>query len=251
VFRSHGEFPLREIYNLAPEGSEVYDSLAWYDRLRYRLMPYIYTVAADTYHRDRTIMRGLPMDFPADAKVRGINDEYLFGPSFLVAPVHVYGARTRPVYLPADSRWYDFYSGRAFEGGREIAAEAPLSRMPLFVKAGSIIPVGPAIEFVGEKPDAPITFYVYTGRDAAFELYEDDGLSNGYTRGAWSRIPVRWDEAAGTLTIGGRTGAGWPGMPAKRKIRVRFISGSIAAANDLDAFDTSVDYAGAEVVIKR
>jgi alpha-D-xyloside xylohydrolase len=250
LFRSHGEFPYREIYNLAPEGSEVYDSLVWYDRLRYRLMPYIYTTAADTYQRDGTIMRGLPMDFPADARVRNINDEYLFGPSLLVAPVHTFEARTRPVYLPAGTRWYDFYSGKAFDGGHEIAAEAPLSRMPLFVKAGAIVPIGPAIEYVGQKPDAPVTLYVYTGRDGVYELYEDDGLSNGYARGAWSRIPIRWDEAAGALTIGARTGA-WPGMAEKRTLRVRFISGPIANANDFEAFDKSVDYAGAPVVIKR
>ena len=114
LFRSHGESPKREIYELAPEGSPTYDSLAWiYDRLRYRLMPYIYTIAADTYHRDGTIMRGLVMDFPADRKAWGINDQYLFGPAFLVAPVTEFKARSREVYLPAGTLWYDFYSGRS------------------------------------------------------------------------------------------------------------------------------------------
>jgi alpha-D-xyloside xylohydrolase len=134
LFRSHGEFPLREIYNLAPQGSEVYDSLVWHDRLRYRLMPYIYTVAANTYHHDGTIMRGLSMDFLDDLAARDVRDEYLFGNAFLVAPVYQYQARSRPVYLPAGAAWYDFHGGKRLEGGQKIDAAAPLNRMPLFVR---------------------------------------------------------------------------------------------------------------------
>ncbi|HEU4654367.1 MAG TPA: TIM-barrel domain-containing protein, partial [Steroidobacteraceae bacterium] len=126
LFRSHGEFPYREIYNLAPEGSDIYRSLVSYDQLRYRLLPYIYTLAADTHHRDEIIMRGLVMDF-ADPNVRNINDEYLFGRAFLVSPVHEYKARSRKVYLPQGAAWYDFYSGERIEGGRSIDAAAPLA----------------------------------------------------------------------------------------------------------------------------
>ena len=142
LFRSHGEFPFREIFNLAPQGSEVYDSLVWHDKLRYRLLPYIYTVAADTFHRDGTIMRGLAMDFADDAAARDVRDEYLFGKAFLVAPVYKHKARTRKVYLPAGADWYDFHSGTKSAGGQTIDAAAPLARMPLYVRAGSIVPVG-------------------------------------------------------------------------------------------------------------
>jgi alpha-D-xyloside xylohydrolase len=250
LFRSHGGFPYREIYNISPEGTEVYDSMVWYDRLRYRLMPYIYTEAADTYHRDSTMMRGLVMDFADDARVRGINDEYMFGPAFLVAPVHEYKARSRKVYLPSGVRWYDFYTGEAFDGGREIDAAAPLSRMPLFVKAGTILPIGPAVQYTGEKPDAPITLYIYRGHDGAFELYEDDGVSYGYERGAYSRIPITWDEAKGVLTIG-RRGGSFPGMPAERTFNVRWIAPGAAKASDLDAApDKQVRYSGEQVTVQ-
>jgi len=249
IFRSHGEPPFREIYNLAPEGSEVYDALAWYDRLRYRLLPYIYTAAAETYHQDSTIMRGLVMDFPHDDKVLDINDEYMFGPAFLVAPVHVYQARTRRVYLPAGTGWYDFYSGQAFDGGRAIDAKAPLNRMPLFVRAGSIVPVGPGEQYTGEKPGAPITLYIYTGRSSAYSLYEDDGLSNGYARGAFSRIPITYDDATGVLNIGARTGT-FTGMSSKRTFNVRWISADRGA--DFDAApDRTVEYTGQPLKISR
>ena len=119
IFRSHGEFPFREIFNISPPGSEVYDSLVWHDRLRYRLLPYIYTVAADTYHRDGTIMRGLAMDFTDDVTARNVRDQYLFGKAFLVAPIYKYQARSRPVYLPAGADWYDFHTGTLHSGRAE------------------------------------------------------------------------------------------------------------------------------------
>jgi alpha-D-xyloside xylohydrolase len=251
LFRSHGEFPLREIYNLAPARSEIYNSLVWYDRLRYRLMPYIYTIAADTYQRDYTMMRGLVMDFPNDSNVRDIDDEYMFGPSFLVAPVYEFHARAREVYLPAGNRWYDFYSGDAFEGGQRIQATAPLARMPLFVRAGSIVPVGPAIQYTGQNPGGPITLYVYAGRNGSFDLYEDDGVTYGYQRGASSRIPISYDDATGAVTIGARAGT-FPGMVAQRTFNVRWISGPNANAVNFEARpDQSVRYSGGAVVVRR
>ena len=244
LFRSHGETPKREIYELAPEGSPTYESLAWHDRLRYRLMPYIYTLAADTYHRDGTIMRGLVMDFPDDRRVRDIDDQYLFGPAFLVAPVTEYKARNRQVYLPAGTLWYDFHSGRSVPGGQAIAAAAPYERMPLFVRAGSIVPTGPAIQHTGEGKDGPLTLLVYTGADGRFSLYEDDGTSLGYARGAFSRIPLSYDEASGTLTIGRREGR-FPGMAANRSIRVRWASADRPAPVDFDAApDLTIAYDG-------
>jgi alpha-D-xyloside xylohydrolase len=220
LFRSHGEFPHREIYAFAPEHSPAYRSMEYYDRLRYRLMPYIYAIAADTYWRDGTMMRGLVMDFPQDRAVRRIDDQYFFGPAFMVAPVTSYRARSRSVYLPAGTIWYDFYEGRSFPGGSSIDAQAPYERMPLFVRAGSIVPVGPVIQTTASAPDAPLTLLVYTGADGNFSLYEDDGVSLGYLDGAWSRIPISWSEDSRTLTIGKRE-ANFAGMVAKRVIHVR------------------------------
>jgi alpha-D-xyloside xylohydrolase len=175
----------------------------------------------------------------------------MFGPSFLVAPVTEYKARTRQVYLPAGVRWYDFYTGKAYDGGQEITAQASLAHMPLFVKEGSILPVGPEIQYTGQNPGAPITLAVYTGKDGHFDLYEDDGTTNGYTRAEWSRIPLRYDEASGTLTIGARAGA-FPGMVESRVFNVRWISGPTANAVKFDARpDQSVRYGGEAVEVHR
>jgi alpha-D-xyloside xylohydrolase len=248
LFRSHGEFPYREVFNIAPQGSEVYDSLVWHDQLRYRLLPYIYTTAADVYHRDGTLMRGVAMDFPDDKAAWNLRDQYLFGKAFLVAPVTQYKARTRPVYLPAGADWYDFASGRKHSGGQSIQAEAPLARMPLFVRAGSIVPVGPAIQHSLESPGAPITINVFTGADGSFELYEDDGVSYGYEKGEYTRIPLRYDAAKGTLTIGARSGS-YAGMVEERKFNVRWIKDGKAPADFAAAPDATVDYKGAELTV--
>jgi alpha-D-xyloside xylohydrolase len=247
LFRSHGEYPFREIYNLAPQGTEVYESLVWHDRLRYRLMPYIYTVAADTWHRDGSIMRGVSMDFMNDPQARDLRDEYLFGKAFLVAPVHQFKARSRPVYLPAGAEWYDFHTGQRQAGGQKIDAAAPLTRMPLFVRAGSIVPLGPEIQYTSEKPGGDITLLVFTGADGSFDLYEDDGVSYGYEKGEFSRIPLRVHD--GKLTIGARAGS-FTGMPEERTFNVRWIKDGAKPPSDIDAkADTTVSYKGAEVEV--
>jgi len=251
LFRSHGQFPYREIWNIAPEGTPFYNSLAYYDRLRYTLLPYIYTLAGDTYHRDGVMMRGLMMDFPNDPKVADINDQYLFGPAFLVAPVTEFGATSRKVYLPAGTSWIDFNSGTRYDGGQTITAAAPIERMPLFVRAGSIVPTGPVQQYVDEKADAPLTIVVYSGADGAFSLYEDDGKGYGYEQGEFSRIPLAWDEAKGELRIGKRDGS-WTGMQAKRTIQVRFVDGPREDAGALEPkIDASVQYSGKPVSVKR
>jgi alpha-D-xyloside xylohydrolase len=251
IFRSHGQLPYREIWNIAPEGTPVYDSLVYYDKLRYTLLPYIYTLAGDVYHRDGIIMRGLAMDFPGDAKVRDINDEYLFGPAFLVAPVSQFKATRREVYLPAGVSWFDFNTGKRYEGGQTIQADAPLARMPLFVRAGSIVPTGPVLQYVDEQPNAPLTVVVYTGADGTFSLYEDDGRSYGYEKGQFSRIPLSWNEAKGELQIGAREGA-FPGMQAKRTIHVRWVSGPRADAGALEpATDATVQYDGKAAIVRK
>ncbi|MBR0552788.1 TIM-barrel domain-containing protein [Stakelama marina] len=251
LFRSHGEYPLREIYNISPEGSAMRKSMVWYDELRYRLMPYIYTQAADTWLNDGSIMRGLVMDFPNDAKARDINDEYLFGRALLVAPVTEYKARSREVYLPrAKGGWYDFYSGRRIAGGDRINAAAPYGRIPLFVRAGSIVPMGPTEQYTGQKPDAPVTLNIYTGADGQFALYEDDGTSEGYRTGQYSRIPIRYDDATGTVTIGARMGEGYDGMPAGRTFRIRWITPGRAI--DFDGkTDATVEWSGEEKLVER
>ena len=251
IFRSHGQGRLREIFSIADAGTPVYDSLVWYDKLRYRLMPYIYTLAADDYARDSTMMRGLPMDFPDDPKVKSLGDEYMFGPAFLVAPVTEYKARTRSVYLPAGTRWFDFYTGKAFAGGQRIEADAPLARMPLFVRAGAIVPLGPDIQYTAEKPDAAVTLDIYTGANGRFDLYEDDGVSYGYQRGQFTRIPITYDERTQTLTIGARQGD-FAGAPKTRVFQLRWISGPRPNASDFDTPpDASVTYAGMPVSVKR
>ncbi len=251
IFRAHGEFPHRETYEVAEEGSEIYESLLYHHHLRYRLLPYIYTLAAGTYHEGGTIMRALVMDFPGDPRVRNIGDEYSFGPSLLVAPVTTYGARTRSVYLPRGATWYDFRTGAVFEGGQSIEAEAPLSHLPLFVRAGAILPLGPEVQFASENLAGPVTLVVFTGSDGAFSLYEDDGVTYAHQRGDFSRIPLRYEEANGTLTIDARRGS-FDGMPRERTFHVRFVSGPGAGVGKLDAEpDHSLRYTGEKLSVLR
>jgi alpha-D-xyloside xylohydrolase len=252
LFRSHGETPKREIYEIAAKDPAMYRSMEWYDRLRYRLMPYIYTLGADSHFNDGTIMRGLVMDFPADKKVWGIDDQFLFGPSFLVAPVTEFKARERQVYLPAGSLWYDFYSGRSMRGGQTITAAAPYERMPLFVRAGAIVPTGPAIQHTKDPQShsGPITLNVYTGADGSFSIYEDDGTSRQYLNGAWSRIPLSYDEASKTLTIGPREGS-YPGMAARRTIHIRWMKPGSPRPLAFDARpDATIAYTGGQQAVR-
>jgi alpha-D-xyloside xylohydrolase len=214
-------------------------------------MPYIYTLGADTYFKDGTIMRGLVMDFAADRKSWGVDDEYMFGPAFLVAPVTEYKARSRKVYLPAGATWYDFHTGRSIGGGQTVTADAPYERMPLFVRAGSIVPTGPAIQFTGNNSHSPLTLNVYTGADGSFSLYEDDGVTRQYLNGKYARIPIVWNEAAKTLTIGAREGTTYAGMAGKRTIRIRWMRPGVARALAFDARpDATISYDGRQQTVK-
>jgi alpha-D-xyloside xylohydrolase len=251
IFRSHGENIHREIFEMSPEGSPTYNSMVWYDRLRYRLMPYIYTLGADTYFQDGMIMRALVMDFAADKRAWNVGDEYMFGPAFLAAPVTEYKARSRKVYLPAGATWFDFYTGRSIRGGQAIDAAAPYERMPLFVRAGSIVPTGPAIQHTGNNSHSPVTLNVYTGSDGSFSLYEDDGTSRQYLHGEYSRIPLRWDERTKTLTIGAREGNGYAGMGGTRVINVRWTRPGTPRELDLDGrADATVTYDGKPLSVR-
>jgi alpha-D-xyloside xylohydrolase len=185
-------------------------------------MPYIYSLAGHSYHHDYTIMRGLMMDFANDVNVKNIGDEYMFGPSILVAPVYTDKATSREVYLPAGTEWFDFYTGKKYQGGKQYAVDAPLERLPLFVKAGSIIPAGPQMQYTTEKAADPITLYVFAGQDASFTLYEDENTNYNYEKGQFSSIDFKYDEAKQTLTIGERKGS-FTGMLANRKFEIVWV----------------------------
>jgi len=250
LFRSHGQFPYREIFNIAPETHPAYSSFLYYDNLRYRLMPYIYSLAAQTYHENYTIMRGLVMDFAKDTAVLNIGDQYMFGPSLLVNPVCEYKQRSRELYLPKCAGWYDLYSGKWYAGGQYINAEAPYERMPLFVKAGSIVPFGPALQYTSQKPADTITLNVYTGADASFNLYEDEGTNYDYEKGAFSTIHIKYNEAAKTVTIDDRKGM-FNGMLQKRTFRINLITPTQAQRLDPDVRGRKeVLYEGKKTVIK-
>jgi alpha-D-xyloside xylohydrolase len=248
LFRSHGEFPLREIPQVSEGDPAMRAALIRYDKLRYRLLPYIYTLAAGTYFDDGTIMRPLVMDFAADRRVWGIDDEYMFGRALLIAPVTEFKARERQVYLPAGSDWYEAASGKRIEGGRGYTAPAPRERMPLFVRAGSIVPLGPEVQWSGENPQGPLTVHVFPGADGAFTLYEDQGEDMGYARGEFARVPLRWDDKARRLTIGERQGR-FPGMAATRRIGV-VLHGAPGGPVFEQAPERWVDYSGEAVELK-
>ena len=232
LFRAHGQYPRRELWNIAPEGTPAYESILWYMQLRYRLMPYLYSLAAAVHFEDYTLMRGLPMDYPNDPLVRDLSDQWLFGPSLMPCPVYEYGARSRSVYLPAGG-WYDFYEGTYYPGSYRITVDAPYERMPLFVKAGSIIPLGPAIEYADEKPANEILLVVFAGADARFTLYEDDGVSYAYEKGRFSTIDLYWDDESRALHIGRRRGS-FPGMLKTRTFRVCVVDPENPHAYDPD-----------------
>ncbi len=169
-------------------------------------MPYIYSLAGQTYLSDYTIMRGLAMDFPGDRAVNDIGDQYMFGTSLLISPVTEYKARSRDVYLPGPYGWYDMQTGLHSTGGKVISADAPFSSIPVFVREGAILPLGPDMQYTSEKPADPLTLFVYTGMDGTFTLYEDEGINNNYESGAYTLIPFVYSEADRTLTIGARKG---------------------------------------------
>ncbi len=222
MFRAHGQFPFREPFHIAHEEHPAYRSMVYFIQLRYRLLPYNYSLAGKTYLDHYTMIRGLAMDFPNDSRVYNINDQYLFGPALLVCPVTEMGATTRAVYLPAGHGWYDFYSGDYYEGGQQLEAPAPYERMPVFAKAGSIIPVGPELQYTDEKPAKEVTLYVYAGADASFLLYEDEGTNNNYEQGRYSTITLTYDDQTQHLHIGDRKGS-FEGMLTQRKFNVVYV----------------------------
>ncbi len=248
LYRTHGQYPTREIWNIAPEGDPAYNSILYCHKLRYRLMPYIYSLAGAVHYNDYTMLRPLVMDFTADTKVNNIGDQFLFGPAIMVAPVTHYGDRSREVYLPAGAKWYDFYCGKAYEGGQTITAAAPYEHTPVFVPSGSIILTGPDMEWSDEKPADNITVYVFAGRNGKFTLYEDEGTNYNYEKGAAAFIDMNYDDATKTLTISQRRGS-FKGMLEKRTFNVVLVSDDSPAAVDTDKAGKTVAYDGSEVSV--
>jgi len=249
LFRAHGEYPFREMFNIATENQPAYEAMLSFDKLRYRLMPYIYSLAGKVYFDDYTIMRPLIMDFESDTNVYNIADQYMFGPDILVNPVYRYKERSRKLYLPSSTGWYDLFSGKYFEGGQSIEAAAPLNIIPIYVKEGSIIPVGPEIQYASEKID-PITLYVFTGKDGSFKLYEDENINYNYEKGAYSEIPFTYNEQNRLLTIGNRIGT-FPGMPESRTFQIIWVGKSKPTGLNFNVKPNKViKYNGNEQIIK-
>jgi len=234
-----------ELWSYGPDAQTI---LVKFDRLRYRMLPYIYSLAWKTTSEGYTPMRPLAMDFRTDVRAQNTGDEFMYGPAFLVNPVTEPAATARQVYLPG-AKWYDFWTGSALEGGRPINADAPLDRLPLYVRAGSILPLGPEEEWSTEKTADPIELRIYRGANGDFTLYEDENDSYNYEKGVYATIPLRWDDAAHTLTIGDRKGQ-FPGMLESRTFHVVFVGENhgvgVAPA---ERADKVVQYSGKQITV--
>jgi alpha-D-xyloside xylohydrolase len=241
IFRTHGHRAneTNEVFSYGP----VTPILIRYDKLRYRLLPYIYSLAWRVTNEDYTIQRPLIMDWRNDPRVAAIGDQFMFGPAILVNPVAEEGATSRWLYLPAANAWYDFWSGEKLAGARRIEAQAPLDRIPLYVPAGSILPLGPEVEYAEQRTEDPIELRVYRGSDGSFTLYDDQGDTYAYEEGAHALIPLHWDDGSATMTIGARQGE-YPGMPREKTFRVVVVDGTKAGAAK------EVRYTGQEVVVR-
>jgi len=263
IFRSHGTDTPREIWRFGEPGSKFYDTLAKFINLRYRLLPYIYSLAGWVSSRDYTIMRALPFDFKDDSNTYNIADQFMFGPSFLVNPITnpmYYGPgskqlkgvdKSRQVYLPAGADWYDFWTGERYQGGQDIRANAELETMPLYVKAGSIVPLGPQVQHTGEKPHAPLELRIYCGSDGEFAFYDDDGDGYAYEQGQYQLININWDDEGKRLLFSDRLGAGYAQMPESITFKVVLVApGKGVGLEEADQTDQTVVYKGKALEIE-
>ena len=250
LFRVHGQWPTREIWNIAPDNHPAYQSFVYYDKLRYRLMPYLYSMAGWVHLNDYTMMRGLIMDFNGDRKVENIKDQWMFGPALMACPVGYYKARNRSVYFPQQCGWYDLYSGEHIDGGQTLVVDAPYERIPVFVREGSIIPFGPEIQYCDEKPAELINLYVYAGKDGRFQLYEDEGTNYNYEKGKYATIDITYDDASRTVTFGKRNGS-FNGMLKQRRFNVVLVTQDAPKELTFDHPEgTTVTYSGKTVSVK-
>ena len=246
VFRVHGFRSETEMWKYGPEGERI---LRQYDDLRYRLLPYIYSTAWGVTNRGEALMRGLPFAYPQDLSVRQVSDQFLFGDSLLINPVTEPHATTRKVALPEHDGWVDFWTGRVYRGGQTITTDAPLDKVPIFVKQGSIVPLGPVVQSTSESKE-PLEIRVYRGKDATFEWYEDAGDGYAYERGLRATVQLRWDEHRNTLSVGERSGT-YPEMLRKRTLRIVLVTPGRGVGDEAAAtVDRSVVYEGRALQIR-
>ena len=244
MMRSHGTHTPREIYRFGEPGDADFDSQETAIRLRYLLLPYLYAQAWKVTTEGASLMRPLFADWPEDTATWRQEEEFLLGRALLVAPVFREDDSQR-VYLP-EGGWQDFWDGRKINGGVSFDHTVPRDRIPVYVKAGTVLPVGPDVQYAAEEPWDDIQVRIYAGADGDFVLYEDEGDGYAYEKGVCSEIPMHWDDAASVLTIGARKGA-WPGMPKERRFSVVIVRPGAGTGLDRDACDVAVVYTGAAV----
>ena len=262
LFRSHGQWPLREIWNIAPDNHPAYKSFVYYDRLRYQLMPYLYSLAGWAHFKDYTLMRALVMDFNGDRNVEDIGNQWMLGPALMACPVGYYKARNRSVYFPCQSGWYNLYTGEKVIGSdsesmnqpaslssRRLVVDAPYEQIPVFVREGAIIPFGPEMQWSDEKPAELINLYVYAGQNGSFQLYEDEGTNYNYEKGKYATIDISYDDATRTVSFSQRKGQ-FPGMLKQRRFNVVLITKDAPKPLNLDNPEGKmVDYNGKAVSV--
>ena len=251
LYRTHGQWPTREVWNIAPADHPAYKTIVAYDKLRYRLMPYLYSMAGMVHFKDYTMMRGLVMDFNGDDNVYDIKDQWMFGSALMACPVGEYQKYSRNVYLPKQKGWYDFYTGKHYAGGQTIVADAPFDKIPVFVPEGSILPVGPEMEWSDQKKAELIDLYVYAGKDGSYTLYEDEGTNYNYEKGKYAMIDFKYNDAQKTVTIAARKGA-FDGMLQKRRFNIVLVSDNNQQGISLAKAPKGkmVKYAGKAVTVK-
>jgi alpha-D-xyloside xylohydrolase len=247
ILRVHGtrKTDQNELWSYGPDAQKI---LMSFDRLRYRMLPYIYSLAWKTTSEAYTPMRPLVMDFRSDARAQNIGDQFMYGPALLVNPVTEPAATTRRLYLP-ETKWYDFWSGSPVVGGRTVDAAAPIERLPVYVRAGSILPLGPDEEWSTQKPADPIELRIYRGADGDFTLYEDENDSYDYEKGIYATIPIHWDDGKQALTIGDRKGQ-FPGILQSRSFQIVFVGQNHGVGiNPEDRPDKTVQYSGKQISV--
>jgi alpha-D-xyloside xylohydrolase len=261
MMRSHGTDAPREIWQFGKKGDKVYDAIEKYIDLRYRLLPYIYSASWDITSNQSTMIRALMMDFSKDSRALNINDQYMFGKSIMVCPVTnvMYSKDTKEdfstikskeSYLPAGTTWYDFWTGDMIQGGQNISKQTPVDIIPLYVKAGSILPLGPVVQFATEKKWDDLEIRIYPGSDGKFTLYEDENDNYDYEKGLFSTITFNWNDAKKILTIDDLKGS-FPGMLAERKFNIVKVTKNKGTGDfPVDEYDKDVIYTGKKIVIK-
>jgi alpha-D-xyloside xylohydrolase len=248
VFRIHGKGE-RALFSDNWD-AKTKATLLNYDNLRYRLLPYIYSLAWKVTNEGYTIMRSLAFDFRNDPAINSIPDQYMFGPAFMVNPVTEPGKRSRGVYLPESTTWFDFWTGEQLTGGQTIIASAPVETIPLYIKAGSIVPMGPFLQYATEKAADPLEIRIYPGTDGTFLLYEDENNNYNYENGVYSTISLRWSNANHQLTIDKRKGT-FPGMPGKRTFQIVLVNKNKGTGTGItEKPDKTVQYSGDKLTIQ-